>query len=102
METLKATVEQADEKYLLTIEDGAQTIRIPLSVNEPAEVKSAFNKLICRIKDGEFQIEIGDVGDDLFSQVAQEYITQLNREINEVRREMKQHGLVAESPTPHA
>jgi hypothetical protein len=65
-----------------------------MSEDKPNEVKNAFNRLIARIKDGEFQIELNGVGEDLFSQVANEYITQLNREIQEVRREMVQYGLV--------
>jgi len=67
-----------------------------MSEDKPNEVKSAFNSLIARIKDGEFQIELAEVGEDLFSQVANEYITQLNRDIQEVRGEMEQHGLVAD------
>ena len=47
-------------------------------------------------KEGEFQIELDEIGEDLFSQVANEYITQLNREIKEVHVEMDQYGLVAD------
>lgn len=54
--------------------------------------------MITRIKEGEFQIELDEVGEDLFSQVANEYITQLNREIREVYGEMEQHGLIADAP----
>lgn len=96
METIKATVEQIDDKHFIKIEDNDSTIRIPMSEDKPNEVKSAFNKLITRIKDGEFQIELEKVGEDLFSQVANEYITQLNREIQEVHGEMKQYGLVVD------
>jgi hypothetical protein len=96
METIKATVVQVDEKHFIKIENEKHTIRIPMSEDKPNEVKSAFNRLIARIKDGEFQIELAEVGEDLFSQVANEYITQLNREIQEVHGEMKQHGLVAD------
>lgn len=96
METIKATVVQVDEKYFIKVEDGDQAITIPMSEEKPNEVKSAFNRLIARIKDGKFQIEFEEVGDDLFSQVANEYITQLNREIQEVHGEMKQYGLVAD------
>jgi hypothetical protein len=67
-----------------------------MSEDKPNEVKSAFNRLIARIKDGVFQIELTEVGEDLFSQVANEYITQLNREIQEVHGEMEQYGLVAD------
>ena len=96
METIKATVVQVDEKYFINIKDKENTIRIPMSEDKPNEVKSAFNKLIARIKDGEFQIELAEVGEDLFSQVANEYIAQLNREIQEVYGEMKQYSLVAD------
>jgi len=96
METIKATAKQVDEKHFIEIVDKDNTIRIPMSEDKPNEVKSAFNKLITRIKDGEFQIELDEVGEDLFSQVANEYITQLNREIQEVHGEMKQYGLVAD------
>lgn len=95
METIKATVDQVDTKYFINVEDEDQTIRIPISEDKPNEVKSAFNKLITRIKKGEFQIKLPGAGEDLFSQVANEYITQLNREILEVHSEMKQYGLVA-------
>ena len=67
-----------------------------MSDDSPNEVKSAFNLLIARIKDGEFQIELLEVGEDLFSQVANEYITQLNREILEVHGEMQQYRLIAD------
>jgi len=94
METIKATVVQVDEKYFIKIEDEDQAITIPISEEKPNEVKNAFNKIITRIKGGEFQIELEEVGEDLFSQVANEYITQLNREIQGVHGEMKQYGLV--------
>lgn len=94
MEMIKATVEQIEEKYFIEIKDGEDTIRIPISEDKPFEVKSAFNRLIARIKGGEFQIELDNVGDDLFSQVANEYITQLNREILEVHGEMEQNDLL--------
>ncbi len=96
METIKATVVQVDEKHFIKIEDEEHTITIPMSEDKPNEVKSAFNMLIARIKGGEFQIELAEVGEDLFSQVANEYITQLNREIQDVHGEMKEYGLIAD------
>ena len=96
METIKATVTQVDGKHFITIEDEGHTIRIPMSEDKPNEVKSAFNRLIARIKVGKFQIKLVEVGEDLFSQVAYEYITHLNREIQEVYSEMKQYGLVVD------
>lgn len=94
METLSATVESLDDKYFIKIKAGDEEISIPMSEDKPNEVKSAFNRLIARIKVRQFQIKLEQVGEDLFSQVANEYLTQLNREIQEVYGEMKQYGLV--------
>jgi hypothetical protein len=99
MVTLDATVDCVEDKYFIkiSVEDGHVTI--PLSDDNPNEVKSAFNKLIQRIRLGEIIIKLDKVGDDLFSMVASEYLTQLNREIQEVRSQMKEYALVKE-PTP--
>jgi len=94
MENIKATVVDLDEKHFIKIETGNEEINIPISEDEPNVIKSAFNKLIARVKEGEFEIRFEDIGQDLFSQVAKEYVTQLNREIQEVRGEMKSYGLV--------
>lgn len=94
METINATVECLDDKYFIKIKTGDEEISIPMSEDKPIDVKSAFNKIITRIKAGEFQIKLDEVGEDLFSLVANEYLTQLNREIKEVHGEMKQYGLV--------
>lgn len=94
MEAIRATVESLDDKHFIKINTGDEEIKIPMSEDKPNEVKSMFNKIICRIKVGKFQIKLEEVGDDLFSQVANEYITQLNHEIQEVHSEMEYYGLV--------
>ena len=94
MVTLDATVECVEENYFLKINVEQGPVRIPLSDDNPNEVKSAFNKLIQRISIGEFTIKLDRVGEDLFSMVANEYLAQLNREIQEVRTQMKQYNLV--------
>ena len=95
METIRAKVVELDKKYFITIEAEDHAIKIPMSDDQANEVKSAFNRLIDRIRHGVFKIDLDEVGEDLFSQVASEYITQLNREIKEVYGEMDQYGLVA-------
>ena len=94
METISASVKVVDEQYFIEIEVGDGNTRIPMSEDKPNEVKSAFNKLIVRLKGGKYEIKLENVGEDLFSQVAKEYIAQLNREIQEVHGEMKEYGLV--------
>lgn len=94
METLKATVENTDDKYSLRIKVESGDVVIPLSDDNANAVKSAFNKLIQRIRDGEFRIQLDKEGDDLFSMVAKEYLTQLNKEIREVHSQIKEYGLL--------
>ena len=94
METVEARVAQIDEKLFIKIELQVGAVLIPMSDDKADEIKSAFNKLIVQIKKGEFQIKLEGLGDDLFSQVANEYVKQLNREIKEVHAELKQHRLI--------
>ena len=95
MVTLDATVECVEEKYFLKISVEQGPVTIPLSDDNPNAVKSAFNKLIQRLKIGEFNIKLDKVGEDLFSMVANEYLAQLNREIQEVRNQMQEYGLIS-------
>lgn len=99
MEKIRAMMVELDEQHFIKIKTEEEEINIPISEDKPKEVKGAFNKLIALIKNGEFEIEMEDIGPDLFSQVAREYIIQLNREILEVRKEMKTFGLVEKKDT---
>ena len=94
MELISAVIEVVDDKHFIKINIGDPEIRIPLSDDKAIAVKAAFNRIISRIRLGEFQIQLVEVGEDLFSQVANEYLIQLNREIKEVRSEMETAGLV--------
>lgn len=97
METLNAMVENADDKYFLRIKVESGDVVIPLSDDNANAVKKAFNKLIQRIREGEFKIQLDKEGDDLFSMVAKEYLTQLNKEIREVHSQIKEFGLLNKS-----
>jgi ABC-type molybdate transport system ATPase subunit len=94
METLNAMVENTDDKYFLRIKVESGDVVIPLSDDNANAVKKAFNKLIQRIREGEFKIQLDKEGDDLFSMVAKEYLTQLNKEIREVHSQIKESGLL--------
>lgn len=94
MERIKANVERVEDQYFIKLRFKDDEILIPMSEDNPNEVKKSFNKIILQIKVEEFQIELEEVGEDLFSQVAKEYITQLNREIHEVLGEMRKFGLI--------
>ncbi len=94
MVTVEATVKCIDDKYFLMIHVDADAVSIPLSDDNPNAVKSSFNRLLQRLQLGAFTIKLNGAGDDLFSMVANEYLTQLNREIQEVYSQMKEYGLL--------
>ena len=96
METIRATVTEVEGEHHIKIDCGDEACNISLSEDNPNEVKKSFNKLIALLKAGKFQIQLEDLENDLFSQVANEYINQLNREILEVYGEMLQYGLTQE------
>ena len=96
METIKATIVNRDEKHFIEIQDNGNNITIPISEDDPNVVKAAFNKLIERLRKGLFEIELDKDGSDLFSQIAKEYITQLNAELAEVYDEIKREGFIEE------
>lgn len=98
--TVDARMREQDGRHFLEVDVSGQTISIPISDESPNAIKSAFNSLILRIKEGLFQIKLDKVGEDLFSQVANEYLTQLNKEIVEVHKEMDQYGLLAANAKP--
>jgi hypothetical protein len=95
METRKAKIIVVDDKHWLSIDAGDGEIQIPLSEDKPNDVKNAFNKLLTRLKSGLFKVELEGAGEDLFSQVAKEYLVQLNKEMPTIRAEMVKRGLVA-------
>ncbi len=94
METIKASVIVREEKRFISIDLGAKGIAIPISEDKPIEIKNSFNKLIFHLKNGEFEIQLDDVGNDLYSLVAKEYVIQLNREIHGIFCEMEEFGLL--------
>ena len=96
MATVKAGVLCVDDKHYIEIRLHSEAVRIPMSDDNPSHVKKAFNRLIEHARVEDFTIELDGLGDDLFSQVAGEYIGQLNREIQELRAEMKQYGLIGQ------
>ena len=96
METYKAeVVEDENEDCFLALELPKNTLHIPLTQDLPKEIQAVFNHLIVLLKEGvfEFELEEDDSG-DLFYQVSQEYISQLNSELQEVYDEMGEYGLV--------
>lgn len=93
MEIIEAELVTVEDNYFIDILEDPK-ISIPISNDDPNEVKSAFNCLIERLKKGAFKISLKDAEKDLFYHVAKEYLDQLNGELQAVHQEMEQYGFV--------
>lgn len=89
METYDAEVIEDDEVFYLSFNVDGDKLRIPLTKDEPNEIKSVFNKLIIKLKKGEFEFSLEEKEDgDIFYHIAQEYVSQLNLEMKGIYKEL--------------
>ena len=93
METLKSRIHQEGKEHCLELELPTGVARIPLTEDKPQDVKDVFNELILLLKSGSFQFEFERGSDDLYCQIGEEYIRQLNSEIIIIRNELVDYGL---------
>jgi hypothetical protein len=97
METFKAEVVERDKEPCLILEIKEQELIIPLTKDEPNEIKKVFNSLVLQLKKAPFQMSIEEREDgDIFHNIAKEYISQLNTELDIIRKELEAHSLVEE------
>ncbi len=94
MEMYKATVVKEGDNHYIKLIVKSKTLSIPMTEDLPNEIKDVFNQLILLLKTEQFNFKCEDVESDLFSQVAVEYIKQLNKELNTVYSELSDHGLL--------
>lgn len=94
METRKATIKREDAKTTLILEGIGQSFDIVLTDDNPNNVKMAFNGLLKVLKKGSFKYELEDETDDLHYHICNEYITQLNVELNTVYNELADYDLL--------
>lgn len=96
METIEASLVANEDTYCIQL-DVDPLITIPISEDNPKNVKLAFTALIRRLRTGPVALKLKETEGDLFFHVAKEYIDQLNRELQDVHAEMKKHGFIDES-----
>ena len=95
METHKAALKEVDSEHFLSLKLGDEVLNVPLTKDEPNEIKKVFNKLIIHLKKGLFSFNIAEKEDgDLIYQVAKEYVKQLNTELSEVYQELEGYQLL--------
>ncbi len=93
METLKSRIqEEGKRQYLeLVLPDGSA--RIPLTEDKPQTVKDVFNRLIILLKNSPLRFEFEKGSGDLYSQIGEEYIRQLNTELKMIWDELVDYDL---------
>ena len=95
METHEANIEEVDSEHYLCLKIKDIDLKIPLTKDEPNEIKKVFNELILHLRKGPLSFTMKDVEDgDLIYHVAKEYINQLNTELSEVYKELEAHQLL--------
>ncbi len=89
METYEAEVIEKDSEHYLSLDIQSNKLNVPLTKDEPNEVKKVFNELIVFLKQGLFSFSIEEKEDgDIFYHVAKEYIGQLNSELAGIYKEL--------------
>ena len=94
METHNATIERKESGATLKLALSDNVLDIVLTEDKPNDVKNVFNKLLERLKNGEFEFNLTDEKEDLYFHICKEYITQLNAELKSTYNELKDNGLV--------
>jgi hypothetical protein len=95
METFKATIIRGDQSTVLALQLGETRYDITLTDDNPNDVKSVFNKLLQKLKDGQYSFELDDTTEDLYYYICKEYISQLNSELSSVYKELEDYELLS-------
>jgi hypothetical protein len=97
MEIKKATISRSDNETLLVLEFVPEPLKIVLTDDNPNNVKTVFNVILKKLKNGIFEFELDDDKQDLFHHICTEYILQLNSELKAVYQELTDFGLTVEA-----
>lgn len=99
MEMYDAKMIKDGENHYLELNIKTATLKISMTEDLPNEIKATFNKLILRLKIEHFNFKLGEIDTDLFSQIAKEYIGQLNKELTAIHTELGHHKLLLDPAT---
>lgn len=94
METYKASIIRGDQNTILALQMGDNRYDITLTDDNPNNVKSVFNILLLKLKDGVYKFELEDSTEDLYYHICSEYISQLNSELSSVYKELEDYDLL--------
>lgn len=95
MATHEAEIIKIDEEYFLALKLPDNKLEIAITQDLPKDVQKVFNELIVSLKNGVFSFSLKEQEQkDIYYDVAKEYISQLNSELDEIYKEMKECNLL--------
>lgn len=94
MVTNKATIKRNDSKDSLILHVSNEELEIVLTEDNPNNVKAVFNSLLKELKKGFFTFDLEDSSEDLYYNICQEYLTQLNTDLKSVHDELNDYELL--------
>jgi uncharacterized SAM-dependent methyltransferase len=94
METHSAKIVRKGDDFFLCMDLPNLALELSLTEDKPAEVRAAFNKLIVGLKSTPIAFTFEKKGEDLFQQIGEEYIKQLNSELATVRKDLEEYEMV--------
>jgi hypothetical protein len=94
METNKATIKREDQNSSLVLCVNNQEFNIILTDDNPNNVKDVFNNLLKELKKGLFEFELSDETEDLYYHISKEYLSQLNKELCSIYKELEEYELL--------
>lgn len=97
MATYNATIDRKENSSAtLKLTLGTEELNIVLTDDNPSNIKSVFNMLLLHLKNGEIEFVLLDDVKDLYFNICQEYIKQLNSELKSTYNELRDNGLLNE------
>lgn len=91
-----AKVINKDKDYYLQFILAEKTLEIPLTIDNQIQVKHVFNDLILALKKEEFNFQLVNEENNLYSQISKEYIKHLNSELTAVRKELEGYKFLSD------
>lgn len=97
MENKEVQLIEKEKNYYLTFKFDEEVLEISLTEDKPNDIKLVFNKLIEELKKEKFNLIFTKKDETLYSLISEEYISQLNTELDIIYNELNDYGMTSTS-----
>jgi hypothetical protein len=94
MEIFEATIKRDAKNVSLILPIRKNTYQIVLSEDKPNDIKEVFNSILLELKRGDFNFKLVEKKEDLYSHICNEYIKQLNSDLDSVYKELEDNDMI--------